>query len=467
MSISNSKQKDMILHDNLWKVMVKLSVPAVIAMVLYGLNTIFDAIFVGNFVGEVALSGVSLAYPLTQINLGIGAMIGGGAAAYLSIVIGENNYEEQEKILGNVNRLVIIIGLIYSILCYFLATPMVSVMGGTGEILVQGAAYFRVTAVGSIFWIAGLSYNMMIRGEGKMGVAAFMMGIGLLINIVTNYILIAIFDMGVVGAAWGTNLGMTVYTIFAIIYYSKGKSNFKANFFCFRKDKTINKRIISMGMPQLIMSVMSIIQGAIILSTISKIGDSYDIAFYGVVFRIYMFTMTPLIALMRSLQPTVGINYGAGNYKRAISATKIYIFGSFVLMIPLWLASMVAPSSVINLMLVGEVSQNNIFNFRIFMSVIPLLAIVMNGLSYFPSINEGKTASMIVIARQVVLYIPAMIILPRLFGIPSIYIGSFVIDVSLTLVVVGLLGRSFSRLKHLSKNEIELIQSQQIRMVNK
>ena len=101
------------------------------------------------------------------------------------------------------------------------------------------------------------------------------------------------------------------------------------------------------------------------------------------------------------------------------------------------------------------------------MSVIPLLAIVMNGLSYFPSINEGKTASMIVIARQVVLYIPAMIILPRLFGIPSIYIGSFVIDVSLTLVVVGLLGRSFSRLKHLSKNEIELIQSQQIRMVNK
>ena len=116
--INKDKQKEMILRENLWKVMFNLSWPAVIAMVLYGLNSVFDAVFVGNFVGEEALAGVSLAYPLTQISLGIGSLIGVGAGSLLSILIGKNDRKSQKKLMGNVNYITILLTLAYMALVF-------------------------------------------------------------------------------------------------------------------------------------------------------------------------------------------------------------------------------------------------------------------------------------------------------------------------------------------------------------
>ena len=95
--MEKDKQKNMILEENIWKVMINLSWPAVIAMVLYGLNTVFDAIFVGRYVGETALAGVSLAYPLSQLSLGFGSLVGVGAGSVLSIALGANDHATQKK----------------------------------------------------------------------------------------------------------------------------------------------------------------------------------------------------------------------------------------------------------------------------------------------------------------------------------------------------------------------------------
>ncbi len=177
--MNKDKQKNMILGDNLWGVMWKLSWPAIVAMVLYGLNTVFDAIFVGRFVGETALAGISLAYPLSQFSLGVGSLIGVGAGSVLSIAIGANDHGTQKKLIGNVNYLNIVFGIGFTIAGLLLAAPLVRMMGGRGPELGFGVDYFRVTLYGSIFWIAGLSGNMIVRAEGKMGSAAVMMAVGL------------------------------------------------------------------------------------------------------------------------------------------------------------------------------------------------------------------------------------------------------------------------------------------------
>jgi len=437
----------MILTDNLWKVMIKLSVPAIVAMLLYGLNTIFDAIFVGQFVGEDALSGVSLAYPLTQLSIGIGSMIGGGAGAYLSIAIGEENKDIQRKILGNANFLIVVLSIIMMIVALIFARPLIYIMGGRGEILTLGTEYFRITLFGTIFWVAGLTYNLIIRAEGKMGTAAAIMAVGLVVNIIANYIFMGILNYGVAGAAWGTNIGMILYTILSGFYFRSGKPSFEANLKSFRRDKNIIKKIVSMGMPSLIMTIMMIIQGAVILSTISSVGTDYDIAFYGVVYRINTFMMTPLFATMRSLQPTVGINFGAKKYSRVVSATKVYILGSLILLLPFWLILMIDPTLILGLMFKNAVSTLNIMYYRIFIMIIPFMSITMMGLSFFPSINRGNIGSMIAMLRQVLLYIPVMLILPRLFGIGYVYIGSFLIDITVTLLTGILLIREFSKLK--------------------
>lgn len=201
--MSNRTEKEFILEDNMWKVCLRLSLPAVIAMFLYGLNTICDMIFIGRYVGEVAFAGVSIVSPLTQIPLGLGSLVGVGAGSYLSVLIGQNNTNIQKRLLGNSNTIMLFFTVISMTLGFLFLNPLLSVMGASGQELQFGSSYFKVTLVGSIFWIGGLAYNMIVRAEGKMKTAAIMMGIGMIINILSNYVFMAILNMGVEGAAWG------------------------------------------------------------------------------------------------------------------------------------------------------------------------------------------------------------------------------------------------------------------------
>lgn len=447
--MNKEKQKKMILNDNMWSVTFKLAWPAVIAMVLYGLNTVFDAFFVGRYVGETALAGVSLAYPLTQITLGLGSLVGVGAGSALSIAIGEGDKDTQHKLLGNVNFLNIIVSIIFMILGIVFSTGLVRMMGGEGQELIYGANYFRITVYGTFFWVAGLAGNMIVRAEGKMKSAAVMMGIGLVVNIVANYILIVLLKMGVEGAAIGTNIGMIVYTFASLIYFSRKQVTFEARPFSLRRDKTITKSILSMGIPSMIMSVMSLLQAIVVLNAITRYGTTADVAFYGVAFRIFMFMLTPIFGLMRALQPVVGINYGAKNYERVIKGFKVFTVAATLLLLPFWVIMMIVPNLPLNLMLPDKVFlSGDLMNFRIFMALLPILPVIFMGMTFFPAINKGKVASIIGIARQLVFYVPVMLIMPRLFGISWVYIGAFLIDLVVVLWTWLLVNKEFRALKY-------------------
>ena len=447
-----NKEKEMILNGSLWKVCYKLSLPAIIAMVLYGLNVIFDGVFVGRLVGETAFAGISIVYPLTQLSLGLGSLVGVGAGSYLSILLGEDDKETQGKIVGNANLISIVVTIVMMLLGFVFMKPLLKAIGADGETLTFAISYFRITLIGSIFWIIGLAYNMIVRAEGKMKTAALMMGIGLVVNIISNYILMKIFNMGIAGAAWGTNIGMFVYALLFVIYCKRGGASFNANIFTVRADKEIIKEIVSLGMSSLIMSVMGIIQSVIILRALKTYGSDLDITFYGAVFRIFNFSLTPIYGLMRALQPVAGINYGAQKYERSISSFKIFSFVALVVMLPFWLVAMINPWLILGSMLPKVTFDlGYIFSFRIFMSIAPLLSVTMTAMTFWPSIKKATPAMVIGLGRQLFLYIPLMIILPKIFGIQSIYIGSFIIDLSLSVIVILVLSKDFRSLRKMKE----------------
>ncbi len=449
-----NNEKEMILKENLWKVCYRLSLPAIIAMVLYGLNVIFDGIFVGRLVGETAFAGISIVYPLTQISLGLGSLVGVGAGSYLSILLGKNDKETQRKLIGNANLISITATIIMMLISFVFMTPLLKLLGAEGEVLVYAISYFKITLIGSIFWIIGLAYNMIVRAEGKMKTAAIMMGVGLVVNIISNYVLMAILNMGVAGAAWGTNIGMFVYALLFVIYCKRGKASFDADVFTIRMDKNIIKEIISLGMPSLIMSIMGVIQGVIILRALKAYGTELDITFYGAVFRIFNFSLTPIYGLMRALQPVAGINYGAKQYERSISSFKIFSFVALIIMLPFWLVSMFSPTLVLGSMLPNiSFDAGYVLSFRIFMTIAPLLSVTMTAMTFWPSIKKAAPAMIMGLGRQLFLYIPLMIILPRMFGTQSIYVGSLAIDIFLSVVVIFMLMKNFRELRGLKERE--------------
>jgi len=442
------KQKKFILNGNLWKVMFDLSWPAVIAMVLYGFNTVLDAIFVGRFVGETAMAGVSLAYPLTQISVAFGSLIGVGAGSVLSIALGAQDKKAEEKLFGCVNRLSLICTAIYMVVALIFSTQLIRIMGGEGETLALGDSYFRVTIFGAFFWVYGLAGNMIVRAEGRMKTAAWMMALGLIVNAAANYIFIVVLDMGVEGAAWGTNIGMLVYTVVGWIYFGRGHASFRSKIFSLKGDKEITTSIIRLGMSSLIMSVMTLVQSIVVFNALAKYRTASDVAFFGVIYRIFQFLLTPIFGLMRALQPAIGINYGAKQYDRVIRSYKIFGVAAMLLTLPFWLVSMVASGSILGLMLTEQtLVATQLTYFRIYMAILPLMSFIFMAMTLFPAVDKGLPAMIIGIARQIVFYVPVMLIVPKFVGISGIYYGSLVIDAVILLWTLFMVKKEFNSLR--------------------
>jgi putative MATE family efflux protein len=446
------KQKQFILGDNLWKVMFELSWPAVIAMVLYGFNTVLDAIFVGRFVGITAMAGVSLAYPLTQISVAFGSLIGVGAGSVLSIALGKQDKKTEEKLFGCVNRLSLICTFVYMAITLIFSKQLIKIMGGEGEALALGNSYFRITIFGAFFWIYGLAGNMVVRAEGKMKTAAWMMATGLIANAIANYIFIVLLDMGVEGAAWGTNIGMLLYTVVGWIYFGKGHASFKSRIFSLKGDKEITTSIIRLGMSSLIMSVMTLVQSVVVFNALAKHGTTSDVAFFGVVYRIFQFLLTPIFGLMRALQPAIGINYGARQYDRVIRSYKIFGVAAMLLTLPFWIVSMAAPGSVLGLMLTEQaITGAQFIYFRLYMAILPVMSFIFMAMTLFPAVDKGLPAMIIGTARQLVFYLPVMLIVPKLVGIAGIYYGSLAIDTVILLWTLFWVKKEFNSLRQKDK----------------
>ncbi|MCD7947867.1 MAG: MATE family efflux transporter [Oscillospiraceae bacterium] len=445
---AKERQKHFILNENMWKVMFQLSWPAVIAMVFYGLNSLMDAFFVGRYIGDAAMAGVSMAYPLSQISTAFGSLIGVGAGSALSIALGANDRNTQRKAMGNVNMMTIVSTVAFMIFGLLLSKQLISVMGGTGEVLVQGNAYFRVTVFGSVFWIYGLAANMIIRAEGKMKTAAWMMGLGLGINILANYIFIVQLGMGVEGAAWGTNIGMFVYSILGWTYFARGKATFEAKVLSFRKDKAMIVNISRLGLASALMLIMNLVQSLVVFNALARFGTTADVAFYGVVYRLYQFLITPIFGLMRAVAPAIGINYGANQYERAIQSYKVFSVAALILTIPLWLITLIAPQSVLGLMITEQViTATQITFFRVFMAILPLMSFIYMAMTFFPAVDKGKPATIIGMARQFVFYVPVMLIVPRIFGVAGVYYGSFAIDAIIVIWTILMVNKEFRSLR--------------------
>lgn len=310
------KRKEFILTEPLSKVMWKLSIPAIFAMVLYGLNAFMDTVYIGQLLSEQALAGVALAYPLTSLMLGLGSWVGSGAGNHLSVLLGKDDREEQRKVMPNATLFMLLGTLVFALPSYIFAEPLIQMMGGTGEVLDYGLHYFKITLLASPLWVYALQLNFIVRSEGKMGTAALIMVYGLVVNLILTPIFISYLNMDVDGAAWATNIGMLVYCIVGYLYFQRGKASFDSNINAIGYDKRVFGIIVKLGFPGFIMTLMGFIQAIVVFNAVVQVGTEEDLVFFAAANRILLFLMTPLFGLMRALQPVQGVNFGAQQLDR-------------------------------------------------------------------------------------------------------------------------------------------------------
>ena len=434
MSTSNDipqqdSQRELILRGHPWRVAWEMSWPAVLALTLFGFNAVLDVVFIGRLLGQQALAGAVMAYPLTQITLGLGSLAGIGGGVALSIALGRGDQSTLKRLPGTALTISALLAVVYAIVGAGFAEALVYGMGARDELVPIAASYLRAAALGGIGALAGLTLNMLLRGEGRMKLAALYMGIGLLVNMVLTPALIVFADMGVAGAAWATNIGSAVGGWLVWRRYARGQSSYEVDPFYLGLPRELTRRIIRLGAPAMIMSSMGVLQAIVVFNVLSRVGSESDIAFYGAAWRIIIFMLTPLFGLMRAFQPVAGFNYGADQWARVQRCFWTFVQAGALIIVPIWLLMTAFPAQTLAVMLPGVTfSAQDLLHFRILILPLPLLPLVFTALALLPAVEQPGKATLVSVSRQLLLYVPVMLVLPPMVGVSGVYFGSMAIE---------------------------------------
>jgi putative MATE family efflux protein len=432
--------------------MIKLCVPAIIGMLVVGLYSFMDAVFVGQLIDENAMGAVSVAYPFTLINNGIATLVGIGSASILSRAIGKKDYDTVDKIMGNLLVLILVLSLIVSIIGIVFTRQILSISGASGEILNLAERYLKIVFLGSAFVNFAQSANMVMRGEGLLKKAMIIMGLGAVINIVLDPILISLMgERGIEGAAIATVTAQIIQAIITIAYFVKKSKTVRIH--RIRLELSFLPQIFSVGVSAMLMQVMSMVQQTILYNTAAAYGSDTQIILMGAALRIQAFSFIPLWGMSQGLQPVVGTNYGAKLFDRVKKSTNIFILGAVVLALLFWVPIQLAPKAVLSLFIKdATIVAGGVGNFRLMYSIFPALGIMIMGLTFFQAIGKGSKASVLVLLRQLVLFIPLALLLPKIMGIVGVWAASPLTDGLVLILTIAFLALEYRRMNIAEKN---------------
>ena len=428
--------KTQLLTKSPKELLFKLAVPGIIGMLVIGLYPFMDGIFAGRIIGDYAMSAISVSMSLTIINGGISALIGVGSASILSRAIGKGDKETIDKIFGNFCYWVILFSAIITIVGLIFAPHFLDMVGAKGNIKDLGVRYLRVVFFGSLFVNFAQAGNMTMRGEGALKQSMMIMGTGAILNIMLDPILMKLMgEYAIEGAAIATVLSQIVQALLTFHYFSKKSSFVKIH--KIKKYKVIYCEMFSIGSSAMMMQILFAVQQTFLFTQALVNGGDICGILMAATMRLYMFSFIPLWGMSQGLQPVIGANFGAKQYGRVKDTMKIFMCGATILAAASWIPSMFCSDTLLSLFSVRhEIIEAGVKNFKMFYSTFILYGIMIMTLTFFQSIGDGKKAGTIVLLRQLVLFIPAILLLPQLFGASAVWWAEPIVD--FTMIIVGL-----------------------------
>nr|HPK39280.1 MATE family efflux transporter [Bacteroidales bacterium] len=297
------------------KLLFRYAAPAIISMTAASLFNLADVIFIGRGVNAMAIAGLSLTLPLMNISAAFGSLIGVGASTLISVKLGQKDIQTAEVALGNAVTLNTIIGIIYTIVALIFLDSVLYFFGASEQTVPYAREYMQIILGGNVIThiYYGLNDNLRASGYPKKAMAATLTAVG--INIILDPLFIFGFRWGIRGAAVATVLAQVVALIILLNHYSSKQSllHFKKGIFIIQKGMPRN--IISVGLAPFLMNIVSSLVIIIINRSFFHFGGDYAVGAYGIANRMISFFVMIMFGFNQGMQPLVGFNYGARQYK--------------------------------------------------------------------------------------------------------------------------------------------------------
>jgi putative MATE family efflux protein len=444
----NKKKSDTLGTDSISKLLIKQAVPASIGILVMSLNMIVDTIFVGRWIGPLAISAITVVIPVTFFIGAIGLSIGIGGSSVLSRALGAGNDKKALLIFGNQITLTFLASGILALLGLIFQNYLIEFFGADESFKEPALAYYRIVMYGIVMLAMCMMGNNVIRAEGKPKFAMYAMMLPAIANIFMDYILINVFDFGMEGAAWATFISYAICFVF-ILWFFVVKSELRLSLQSFKLKRNIIGEISSLSSVtlarQAVISVLTILLNNVLIVH----GDALDVASYGIISRMLMFALFPVIGVNQGFLPIAGYNYGAKQFERVRESinTSIKYSGGIALFI--FTVIMIFPTDIVSIFISqkegldtetiahnAEILKRTPSALRWVFAATPVIAIQLIGASYFQAIGRAIPALLLSLTKQGFFLIPLVLILPNYFGVWGVWI-SFPIADFLSTIVTG------------------------------
>ncbi len=434
--------------ESIGKLLRKYAIPAIIAMTASSLYNMIDSIFIGQGVGPLAISGLAVTFPLMNISAAFGSLVGVGASAIVSMLLGQKNYGVARRVLGNVMTMNVVLGVLLMFFGLLFLDPILYFFGASENIISYAREYMIYILLGNVITHLYLGLNAVLRAAGRPKVAMWLTILTVVLNAILDPLFIFVFDMGIKGAAIATVLAQTVSLVWQLrLLNNKNEVLHFENGKVFTYDRKIARESLKIGLSPFLMNMASCFVVLLINNQLRRYGDQMgegvgDIAIgaYGIVNRIIFLFVMIVMGFNQGMQPIAGYNYGAGNYDRVLKVfwqtvgwatlctTLGFVVGVFVPEVAVRLFTSDA--------MMIDIAANG---FTIAVVAFPIVGIGMVASNFFQSIGMAGKAIFLSLSRQVLFLIPCLVVVPMFFDIKGVWMALPISDAISSVVSVVLI----------------------------
>lgn len=419
-----------LANDKISKLLVEMSIPAILSMLVAAIYNIVDRIFIGR-TNPLGLTAIGITMPFQVVQMAFVLLIGVGASTLISIKYGEKEYDSAEKILFNALILIIISELIITLACLVFMDPIFELLGVSKDVYNYAREYIIVILLGGVPGLTGYCLNNCVRSLGHAKESMMIVLISSVLNIGLDALFIFVFKWGVMGAAVATVISQTLVTVFVLYFFINAAHvpiklrKKKASF-----DWSSVLEIFKNGLPNFFMNIFGTFVSIILNRFIIDLGSDYHLASVTIITSISMFITMVIYGISQGAQPLIGYNFGAKKYDRIVETVKLTT-GLIIVISSVFLGIIELYPNIFVYLFTSETRLLDITtqNIKIYLLGITFVGIHSIATTYFQSIRRPKTSSILYILRYGGVLIPLLYIVPNVMGISGVYMSNALSDI--------------------------------------
>lgn len=406
---------------------IEQAIPLTLAQVVQMLYNLVDRIYIGHLpdIGEMALTGVGITFPITVLIMAFTGLFGIGAVPLFSIARGKGEEEEAEHILGNAFSLLMISAVVLFAVCYAFRKPVIFLFGASEASYVYADEYLKISLFGTAFSMLVTGMNGFINAQGFPKVGMITTILGAVINIILDPVFIFVFDMGVSGAALATVISQFAAAVWVFRFLTGEKAILRLKKECLSLSAKRVASIAGLGITSFVMQASNCLVQVVCNNSLQSYGGDLYVGIMTILNSVRELVMLPVMGISSGSQPVLGFNYGAGKNGRVKEGIRFMTLIGSVYTVFAWLLVILLPKQLIRIFSNDtQTITEGAKALQIYFFGFVFMSFQFAGQSTFQGLGKKKEAVFFSMLRKVIIVTPLTVLLPMIgFGVNGVFLA--------------------------------------------